>query len=198
MAESKGKFGKNIQFKTGECRFHYPSLFEKTEYEGKEFYSLTLLIPKDTSWISDLTKAIDNAVLDGKDNLWGGRIPKTNFFYPLQDGDDEKAYDYEEFEGMMFIKAKSTNFQPKVFKKESGKLVEITNREELYAGCWGKAVITLKPYLHAQGGKGIIVNLNSCMKLRDDAKIDTGYDAKKDYEDELENNEKSDAEDFLT
>ena len=95
---------------TGKVRFSYVNIFKSRAFtEGQDAkYSICLLIPKeDKATLHKIAVAIDEAVQDGISSKWGGKKPK-NLHLPLRDGDEERADEAPEYEGMMFLNANST------------------------------------------------------------------------------------------
>ena len=94
---------------TGEVRFSYLHVFEPYagEVGQKPKYSVSLLIPKsDKKTIALIQEAVSEATDLGQTTKWGGKVPK-NLKLPLRDGDEEKADEHPEYEGMYFINASS-------------------------------------------------------------------------------------------
>ena len=149
---------------TGKVRFSYVNIFRSRSFrEGQDAkYSICLLIPKeDKKTLHDITKAMDEAVQEGISSKWGGKKPKS-LRLPLRDGDDERADEAPEYEGMMFLNANSTQ-KPGIVDKD---LNEILDPDEVYSGCWGRASINFFPY-DSNGNRGVGVGLNNIQKLKD-------------------------------
>lgn len=149
---------------TGKVRFSYVNIFRSRSFrEGQDAkYSICLLIPKeDKKTLHDLTKAMDEAVQEGITSKWGGKKPKS-LRLPLRDGDEERADEAPEYEGMMFLNANSTQ-KPGIVDKD---LNEILDPDEVYSGCWGRASINFFPY-DSNGNRGVGVGLNNIQKLKD-------------------------------
>ena len=89
---------------TGEVRFSYLHVFEKSSINGgDEKYSVSLLIPKtDKKTIAAINKAIEAAKQAGI-GKFGGKIPAV-LKLPLRDGDDERPED-ETYAGCYFVNA---------------------------------------------------------------------------------------------
>ncbi|MBR3330691.1 MAG: DUF2815 family protein [Mogibacterium sp.] len=153
---------------TGKVRFSYVNIFRSRSFrEGQDAkYSICLLIPKeDKAGIAKIKAAMDEAVKEGIQSKWGGKAPK-NLHLPLRDGDEERADEAPEYEGMMFLNANSTT-KPGIVDRD---LNEILDPDEVYSGCWGRASINFFPY-DSNGNRGVGVGLNNIQKLRDDERL---------------------------
>lgn len=147
---------------TGEVRFSYLHVFEPHAIEeGQEKkYSVSLLIPKsDKKTLNAIKKAIEAAKVAGAPK-WGGKVP-PNLKMPLRDGDVDRP-DQEEYAGMYFINANSTN-KPGIVDASVQPILDST---ELYSGCYGRASVNFYAY-NVSGNKGIACGLNNIQKLRD-------------------------------
>ena len=153
---------------TGKVRFSYVNIFKSRAFrEGQDAkYSICLLIPKeDKATLHEIAVAIDEAVEEGISSKWGGKKPK-NLKLPLRDGDEERADEAPEYEGMMFLNANS-NAKPGIVDKD---LNEILDPEEVYSGCWGRASINFYAF-DSNGNRGVGVGLNNIQKLKDDERL---------------------------
>ena len=153
---------------TGKVRFSYVNIFKSRAFtEGQDAkYSICLLIPKeDKVTLHKIAVAIDEAVQEGISSKWGGKKPK-NLKLPLRDGDEERADEAPEYEGMMFLNANS-NTKPGIVDKD---LNEILDPEEVYSGCWGRASINFYAF-DSNGNRGVGVGLNNIQKLKDDERL---------------------------
>ncbi|MFI3175660.1 MAG: DUF2815 family protein [Bacillota bacterium] len=145
---------------TGVVRFSYVHIWEPSSINGgEEKYSVSLLIDKgDTDTLEAIDQAIKQAIENGKSKL-GGKI--NNLKLPLRDGDAEREDDLV-YENMMFINA-SSKTKPSVVNK---KLVPITNSEELYSGCYGRASVNFYIF-NNNGNRGVACGINHIMKTAD-------------------------------
>ena len=153
---------------TGRVRFSYVNIFKSRAFrEGQDAkYSICLLIPKeDKATLHKIAVAIDEAVQEGVSSKWGGKKPK-NLKLPLRDGDEERADEAPEYEGMMFLNANS-NTKPGIVDKD---LNEILDPDEVYSGCWGRASVNFYAF-DSNGNRGVGVGLNNIQKLKDDDRL---------------------------
>lgn len=153
---------------TGKVRFSYVNIFKSRSFQNGQDakYSICLLIPKaDKTTLKKIKAAIDEAVEDGVSSKWGGKKP-ANLKLPLRDGDEERADEAPEYEGMMFLNANSSQ-KPGIIDKD---LNEILDPDEVYSGCWGRASINFFAYNNS-GNKGIGVGLNNIQKLKDGERL---------------------------
>ena len=156
--------GRKSQVVTGKVRLSYVNIFNARSFQdGQEAkYSLTLLIDKnDKTTLNKIKKAIEEAKQKGKSEKWGGKIP-GNLKLPLRDGDDERAEEAPEYEGMMFLNANNKQ-KPGVVDVN---LNEILDATEVYSGCYGRVGLDFYPF-NSNGNKGIACSLNTVQKLAD-------------------------------
>lgn len=160
---------------------------------GKPQFSMTIVLKKGEKstkiFIDELTKLLVEAATDkhganvliGKDKK--PRPPqKALKHWPIKDGDDS---DNEAFQGCWTIEAKS-NFKPSVIDKNGD---ELSTEDELFSGAWYKAKVSAYAWANDLGGKGVSVNLESAIKIKDDARFGGGSNAKDDFKDEVDEDE---------
>ena len=154
----------------GEVRLSYCHLFtpEAVVAGAEKKYSVSVIIPKtNTRLVNEIKKAINAALQMGMSSVFGGKMPQ-NWRNPLRDGDLEKTDD-EAYAGSYFINATSKN-KPGIVKRVKingqNKLVEVTNEEDIYSGCYGIVSINFFPFNNA-GNKGIGAGLNNVLKTND-------------------------------
>lgn len=159
----------STKVRIGECRLSYCHLFqpEAVADGGEKKYSVSIIIPKsNTKLVAQIRTAIDAAAAAGM-SKFGGRRP-ANLKTPLRDGDIDRADD-EAYADSWFINA-SSRTKPGVVKvMEIGgekKLVEVTNEEDVYSGCYGYVTVNFFPFNNA-GNRGIAAGLNNVLKSRD-------------------------------
>lgn len=166
MAEAKA----NNQIITGEVRLSYCYLFEprKDDEGNPDKYGVTLLIPKsDKATVKKIKDAIEAAKIVGKGKTWGGKIP-PNLKTTLHDGDTEKDTDEApEFIGHYYMSCSSKERPGVVFRD----LSPITDRSDLYSGCYARVAISAFPYSNS-GNKGVTFFLNHVQKMRDGDHLD--------------------------
>ena len=172
---------------TGKVRFSYVNIFKSRSFQTgqEEKFSICLLIPKkDKATVEAIKKAIEAAKKQGAADKWGGKIP-ANLKLPLRDGDAERAEEAEEYKGMYFLNANSSQ-KPGIIDVYKNEILDPT---EVYSGCWGRASINFFPF-NSNGNKGIGVGLNNIQKLNDDeplggARASAEDDFADDYEDDM-------------
>ena len=179
---------------TGKVGFSYVNIFKSRSFrEGQEAkYSICLLIPKeDEKTVRKIRKAIDEAVKEGIASKWGGKQPK-NLRLPLRDGDEERAEEAAEYEGMFFMNANS-NTKPGIVDKD---LNEILDPDEVYSGCWGRVSINFYPF-NSNGNKGVGAGLNNVQKVKDGEHLGAARaSAESDFGDGFKADDDGDDEDF--
>lgn len=154
----------------GEARLSYVHIFspEAASEGGDKKYSISLIIPKsDTRLVAQIKNAIEAAVQAGLATKFGGKRP-VNLKTPLRDGDVERPDD-EAYADSYFINA-STKTKPGIVKRMKvngeNKLVEVSNEDEIYSGCYGFASVNFFAFNNA-GNRGIAAGLNNVLKTRD-------------------------------
>lgn len=170
---------------TGLVRFSYAKVFtpEAVEEGADKKYSVSILVPKsDKATIKKIEKAIEAAKEAGKAKL--GKI-KGTLKTPLRDGDEERPED-EAYENMMFFSA-SSKIKPQIVDKS---LEPITDEDEFYSGCWGRASINFYAF-NVGTNKGIAAGLNNLQKLKDDDNL-TGRTSAFDDFDEMDEDDYED------
>ena len=172
---------------TGKVRFSYVNIFKSRAFQADQDakFSICLLIPKeDKATLKKIKAAIDEAVQEGISSKWNGKKP-ANVKLPLRDGDEERADEAPEYEGMMFLNANSTQ-KPGIVDKD---LNEILDPDEVYSGCWGRASINFYPF-SVNGNKGIGVGLNNVQKLKDGEHLGAARaSAESDFDDDFEDDD---------
>lgn len=170
----------------GEVRLSYCHLFkpEAIADGGEPKYSVSVIIPKsNTKLIAQIKQAVSAALQMGVASKFGGKMP-TNWKNPLRDGDLEKSDD-DSYAGCFFISA-SSKTKPGVVKrmKVNGQnnLVEVTNEEDIYSGCYGFVSINFFPFSNA-GNKGVGAGLNNVLKTREGEYLGGRSSAQTDFAD---------------
>lgn len=175
---------------TGLVRFSYVNIFNARSFQdGQEAkYSVQLLIPKkDKEGVAKIRAAINEAVEEGISSVWKGKKPK-NIRLPLRDGDEERADENPEYEGMLFMNTTS-KLQPGVVDKDR---IEILDADEVYSGCWGRASISFFAY-DQNGNRGISAGLNNIQKLKEGKRLGgSRTKAEDDFDDDFELDEEDD------
>lgn len=153
---------------TGLVRFSYVQLFTPNK-DGK--YSVTLLIPKlgKSPEKANITlSAIDAAIKEARENYCkkhGENALPEKPVTTIHDGDglrDNGEPFGEECKGCFVLRV-STTKPPVIVNREKE---NITNPEELYSGCYGRAAINFFGY-NSNGRKGISAGLLSVQKVID-------------------------------
>ena len=162
-------------------RLAFPSLFEPSSYgEGEPSYQATLIM--------------DQAQADGLDKVlatvarekWGAKgdaqlkALRSTGKVCLRDGDEKP--DYDGFQGMMFVAARS-KVRPKVVDRLRN---DVSERDGLfYAGCYVNALLEIWAQDNAYG-KRINCTLRGVQFVRDGEAFGGGRPAAADEFDELE------------
>lgn len=155
---------------TGKARFCYANIWTpKKNDQGKEVYSVTIVIPKsDTETYNKLSVAIQEVYNDSEEVLKANNktLPKLeDIKQPLRDGDEDRDGD-PIFAGSWFINATSI-YAPGIFDADRN---IITDKDSVYSGCYGRASISLYAY-NKKGGRGIAAGLRGLQKLEDGERL---------------------------
>lgn len=173
---------------TGKVRFSYAHVFEPvTDDEGKEKYSVSILIDKDDK---KTVKAVETAIENAKKagiTKFGGKIP-ANMKLPLRDGDEERPED-EAYKGKYFVNA-NAGTKPGLIDRKGRAILDST---EFYSGCYGFASISFYAF-NTKGNKGIACGLNNIMKTEDGESLGGRSRAEDDFADLIDDD---DDESFL-
>ena len=150
MSDNKG-----IRLTTPEFRVSFPNVFKaKAAFENQPAkFNVVMLFDKGTD-ISEIKKAARQAAKDE----WGDKPPK-NLKSPFKDGDEK---DYDGYENTIFINATS-NQKPGLV---DGNCQAIIDENDFYAGCYARAIITVKAY-NKPTSKGVTCYLQHIQKIRD-------------------------------
>lgn len=141
------------------ARLSFPSLFQKSQFEGKEGkFEATLLFPKsDKKTYNQIIKAIEAAKTEANK-----KVVEKNYF--IKDGDEifeEKEYDG--YEGMWAVKAGNSK-RPTVIDRDKSPLTE--DDDKIYAGCYVNAIVS--PWVQDnQYGKRVNANLLGVQFVKD-------------------------------
>ncbi len=175
---------------TGKVRFSYCTLIEprKSTDGGKDKYSVTLLIPKsDKQTLARIKAAIKEAADRYREKNGAKSLPeKPNT--TLHDGDgvrDGGEAFGEECKGCYVITVTTTK-PPVIYDRDRNQI----DADEVYSGCYGRAVINFAAYNHNNTKKGISGYLVSLMKLNDGEQLGGGAKATADdYDDGYEDDD---------
>ncbi len=148
--------------------------------DGTEKENYQMLIPLKKS--DPATKAFIKELMDGIAKVsaakHGTAIPiKRLKNCPIKDGD---TFDNEDFHGHWCINV-AANYRPQVCDKH-GEILETT--DDVYSGAWYKAM--LSPWAYSNKfGKGVSINIESAVKVKDDARLGGGSNAAEDFADDI-------------
>lgn len=169
---------------TGKVRFSFVNVFSpRAMQEGQTpKYSVTLLIPKtDTATMAKINAAIEAAKTNYMAKHPGTKMPakpKTTIY----DGDGERPSGDAfgpECKGCYVMTVSSLN-KPVIVDADK---MPITDPQELYSGCYGKAVINFY-YYDTAGNKGISAGLNGIMKTMDGEPLSGAVVTDSDWDDD--------------
>lgn len=169
-------------------RLSYPALFEpvNTALDGstKLKYSVTMLFPKKLTY-ETLKAARHPAVQWMPDDNCQGlyaeicKIARANFgpevdlkslkLPKFRDGDKPKPVSGkidDNDKGYIVLRATcNEKIRPDCLRQDK---TRITDPGELYPGCWVRALVTIAPFVHKVGGRGVTMYLTGIQKLAED------------------------------
>lgn len=151
---TKEKKKNPLQISTPKFRVSFPELFTaKTNDDGENpEYSLKMLFSKKTD-MTEMKRVVERAAKE----KWGDKVPKS-LQRPFVDGDTK---DYDGYEGQIVVRA-SSKYKPKVCDRDPN--VEITSSEDLYPGCYARAVVLARAY-EAKDKKGTVMKRGVSFRL---------------------------------
>ena len=165
-----------------------PKTVDKEDGSQKQVYSIFIPLKKDAKSTKALIADLDNMVAACTTEKFGKAIPRKLLKdFPLKDGDE---MDNEQFHGFWCINAAS-NFKPSVVDKH-GETLE--GEEEAYSGAWYKVKLSAWAW-EFKKRRGVSLNIESAILLKDDKRFGGGSDAKEDFADEVEEDDGEDSED---
>lgn len=147
---------------TGVVRLSYANVWEPASINGgKPKYGVSLIIPKsDAKTITDINRAVDNAIKDGAAKFGGKIPPRGALKLPLRDGDLEK--DDEAYKDAFFVNANSPT-APQIVDLS---VQPILDRSEVYSGCYARVSINFYVF-NSNGNRGVACGLGNIQKVRD-------------------------------
>lgn len=191
MAKEEAKEAKGKKLTTGVFRVSFPHVFEpQTTPSGEQRYSVVMLFPQGNESDIDALKTLAREAAYekwGKDSIKSKKVKPQ---WPWRDG-EEKAEQYDGYEGMIFATASSKN-KPKVVRKtKEGTYADITSEEDFYPGCY--AVASINAYAWEwKGKKGVSFGLINVLKKKDGERF--GFSSKP--EDDFANEDGTEDEDY--
>ena len=177
------------QLTTGKVRFSYCNLFTpRAVQEGSQpKYSVTLIIPKsDKATLAKIKIAIEAAKTAYITRNAGKKLPAT-LKNTLHDGDGARPNGGEfgeECKGCYVMTVSSKNPPVIVY----GDRTPLTDPQELYSGCYGRAIINFYVY-DTQGSKGVSAGLNGIMKLYDGEPLGGGVVRDEDWDESFDDDD---------
>lgn len=162
---------------TGIFRVSFPHVFKsQTTPNGDQKYSVVMLFDKKNR--EDIKKLEDLAKSAAYEK-WGEdavKNKKIKLSWPFRDG-EEKAEQYDGYEGMVFANASSKN-KPKVVDRA---VEPIVDEGEFYPGCYARAAINAYAW-EWKGKKGVSFGLINLQKVKDGEKFGFSSKPEDDFE----------------
>lgn len=184
MSDDKKKKTKIV---TPEFRGSYVTLVKpRAIEEGKEpKYSMNIVLKKKDPETIKFIKRLEAAFQAEMIETLGKALPFAACkHYPIRDGNkpNEDGEVSEITKGCWVITA-SNKFKPGCIDKNGNKLI---SEDELYSGAFYRASVSAWAWKHATGGKGVSVNLDNVMKIKDGDRFGGGSSAEADFEEYID------------
>lgn len=165
-----------------------PKTVDKDDGSQKQVYSIFIPLKAGAKSTKAFMAEFDKMVAAVTKEKWGKSIPsKMLKDFPVKPGDDMEN---EQFHGHICLNA-SSNFKPSVVDKH-GETLE--GEDEAYSGAWYKVKLSAWAW-EFKKRKGISLNIESAILLKDDKRFGGGSDAKEDFADEVEEDDGEDSDD---
>lgn len=180
--DTKKDLGKIV---LGAHRVTYVHIKEPSSFDDGEDpkYNVTFLLPYDHPDVQRIEDTMQAMYKAEKESTFGG-LPfnSPKIWNPLRDGQDilDEKPDRAEYRGHMFIKAASRS-QPAVFDADGSELYDL---DDVYSGCYCRAVIVLRPFNSKKGKRGFSVFINSLKFIKDGERLGGFTASHDDYEDD--------------
>lgn len=176
------------QITTGRVRFSFVNVFTPRSINGSdEKYSVTLLIPKSDSHTMAKIKDAMEAAKKGYAAKSGKKLP-AQLKNTIHDGDGVRESDGEPFgaecKGCWVMSVSSKKKPVVIFADKT----PITDPNEFYSGCYGKAIINFFVY-DTSGNRGISAGLLGVMKQTDGEPLGGGIIQDSDWDDDEDTEE---------
>lgn len=145
--------------------------------KGNESWTCSLLFPK-----PDTLTALKEAAVKAAKEEWGDKaeawIKDGTIKSPFLDGDGKQGKSkktgepHAGFPGTTFIRVKSgKDYRPKLVNQ---KVLPITDKEELYSGCYVYAVVNAFTWENKENGKGVTFGISMMQKAKDGERLGGG------------------------
>jgi hypothetical protein len=153
--------------------------------EADPVYSMSIVLPKDDPDTKPfMTQLKKNCNATAKEKF-GDKVTKIK--YPWKDGDEEER---DEWAGCWVIAAKSKS-RPGVVGPD---LKPVMDPELLYSGAYYRASVSEWGWSHPTGGKGISLNLDNVMWVKDGESFSGRASAEDDFSDFASANDETEDE----
>lgn len=175
------------KFRGSYCHLLTPQ--KSKEENGKENYSITIVLPKANPETKKFLAQLKAAFKADMIEVFGKELPETALkHYPIKDGDTHLNSDGDpitEWAGCWVMSAKNAS-KPGIsvrapdgrrwtMNKQSGEWVNKDGEDlpadldtEVYSGAWYYASIRTFAWKHETGGKGVSISLSGVLKVGDD------------------------------
>ena len=168
---------------TNPVRLSYTHILEpSSSFEGQDpKYSTVILVPKDdTETIEKIEAAQKQALEDGKNTKFNGKIPKP-WKNTFRDGDEEADLEKNpEYAGHMFMSVSANaDRRPGIVDAQ---LQPVMDPDQVYSGVYARVSINAFAF-NTSGNKGVSFGLNNVMVLGYGDRLAGGATAESDFAD---------------
>lgn len=188
-------------FHTPAFRLSYPVLFQPKPVMGNDSklqYSITMLFPKaetvqalknanhpTSRWLDDQNlNGFKQAMIRVARGNFGPEVDLQSLKFPkLRDGNKPKpvSQKIDDNEKGYIVVRTTSNSKPQVIRQDKTYIPE-EKADEVYPGCWVRAVISISSFTHKVGGRGVALYFAGIQKLADD----TAFSSRPRIEDEFD------------
>lgn len=150
------------------------------EADKEPKYSINMVLKKKLPTTIAFLKKLEASFNASMIEKLGKALPFASCkHYPVRDGDkpNEDGEINEITKGCWVVYA-SANFKPNSLDRRGQKLL---SEDQLYSGAIYVAAITTWAWKHPTGGKGVSINLDNVLKMRDGERIGGGRPAEQDF-----------------
>ncbi len=166
-----------VKFTTPTFRLSFPHLWKphKATPTADPKFSICMLFPKDAD-----RKLMNDALLKAGIECWGPKAKWPKVALPWRDGNEKS--DLAGYEGQIYANADTRAESPPGVVNRNR---EPADQNEVYAGCYARAVVTAKAIPNVGGKNYLKFYLNHVQKVADGEHLDGRDDAATAFADDL-------------
>lgn len=140
------------------------------EANKKGKFGVCAMLPKDSKVYKQVEKRVAEARAEGiaKNKFTEKDVERNTFMKGLRDGDDPGEGRGDHYKGHGFMNGNNPN-QPGIVGSNGQKLMDASVG---YSGCYFNLDVSIYPYAHPEGGKGVAMALNNIMFVKEGDRLD--------------------------